>query len=120
MGKHSRVGGAFVSLRCVQYNYFEYYYTKIGMKYIASDISLRSLHTTLVSSSLTSFRIADRREKSVNTLNGTSVVECSIVKLSSTNVKLDTVQTSSYIGIGEKLETLITHRRVVCAMYSGV
>ena len=66
------------------------------------------------------FRIADRREYSVNTLNGTSVVECSIVKLSSTNVKLDTVQTSSYIGIGEKLETLITHRRVVCAMYSGV
>ena len=40
-------------------------------------------------------------------MKGTSVVECSSLKLSSTNVKLDTVQTYICLGIGGKLpETL--------------
>ena len=40
-------------------------------------------------------------------MNGTSVVECSNVKLSNTNVKLDTAQTSICLDIGGKLlETL--------------
>ena len=40
-------------------------------------------------------------------MKGPSVVECSSLKLSSTNVKLDTVQTSICLGIGGKLlETL--------------
>ena len=36
-------------------------------------------------------------------MNGTSVVECSIAKLSSTNVKLDTAQTSICKGTGGKI-----------------
>ena len=40
-------------------------------------------------------------------MNGTSVVECSSVKLSSTKVTLDTAQTFICLGIGGKLlETL--------------
>ena len=40
-------------------------------------------------------------------MNGTSVVECSNVKLSNTNVKLDTAQTAICLDIGGKLlETL--------------
>ena len=53
-------------------------------------------------------------------MNGTSVVKFSIVKLSITNVKLDTAQTSICIRIGGKLETLTTNRRVPCALYSGL
>ena len=78
-----------------------------GMAYNASDTSLRSLHTALVASPLTRFRVPDRREYIANTMKGTSVVECRSLKLSSTNVKLDTVQTSICLGIGGKLlETL--------------
>ena len=78
-----------------------------GMAYNASDTSMRSLHTALVASPLTRFRVPDRRELIANTVKGTSVVECSSLKLSSTNVKLDTVQTSLCLGIGGKLlETL--------------
>ena len=40
-------------------------------------------------------------------MKGIAVVECSSLKLSTTNVKLDTVQTSICLGIGGKLlETL--------------
>ena len=40
-------------------------------------------------------------------MNGTAVVECSNVKLSNTNVKLDIAQTSISLDIGGKLlETL--------------
>jgi hypothetical protein len=54
-------------------------------------------------------------------LDGTSVVKFSIVKLSSTNVKFDTAQTSIWIRIGGRLEeTLTTHRRVLYGMYSGL
>ena len=77
------------------------------MAYNASDTYLRSLHTALVASPLRSVRVPDRREQIANTMKGNSVVECSSLKLSSTNVKLDTVQTSISLGIGEKLlETL--------------
>ena len=34
----------------------------LGMAYNASDTSLRSLHTALVASPLTRFRVPDRRE----------------------------------------------------------
>ena len=40
--------------------------------------------------------------------------------ISKTNVKLDTAQIYICIGIGGKLKTLTTHRRVVCDMYSGL
>ena len=77
------------------------------MAYTASDTSMRSLYTALVASPLTRFRVPDRRELIANTVKGTSVVECGSLKLSSTNVKLDTVQTSICLGIGGKLlETL--------------
>jgi len=77
------------------------------MAYHVSDTSLGSLHTALVASPLTRFRVPDRREKIANTVNEISVVECSSVKLSSTNVKLDTAETSICLGIGGKLlETL--------------
>ena len=77
------------------------------MAYNASDTSMRSLHTALVASPLTRFRVPDRRELIANTVKGTYVVECSSYKLSSTNVKLDTVETSICLGIGGKmLETL--------------
>ena len=46
-------------------------------------------------------------------MNRTSVVECSIAKLSSTNVKLDTAQTSICKGAGGKLDTL-TSREQEC------
>ena len=58
-----------------------------AMTYHASETSLRRLHTALVASPLTRFRVPDRREKIANTMKGTSVVECSSLKLSSTNVK---------------------------------
>ena len=68
---------------------------------------MRSLHTALVASPLTRFRVPDRRELIANTVKGTFVVECISLKLSSTNVKLDTVQTSICLGIGGNLlETL--------------
>ena len=71
-----------------------------------------------IASPLPCFRVPYRREYSANILNGTSVVKFSIVKLSSTNVKLDTAQTSISISIGGKLEeTLTTHRKVQCAMW---
>ena len=77
------------------------------MAYNASDTSLRSLHTTLVASALTRFRVPYNREYSANTMDGSSVCECSCVMLSITNVKLDTAQTSSCLGIGVNLlETL--------------
>ena len=78
------------------------------MAYNVSDTSLGSLHTALVASPLKRFRVPDRREKIASTVNDEiSVVECSSVKLSSTNVKLDTAQTSISLDIGGKLlETL--------------
>ena len=70
-----------------------------------------------IASPLPCFRVPYRREYSANILNGTSVVKFSIVKLSNTNVKLDTAQTSICIRISGKLEeTLTTHRKVQCAM----
>ena len=70
-----------------------------------------------IASPLPCFSVPYRREYSANTLNGTSIVKFSIVKLSSTNVKLDTAQTSICIRIGGKLEeTLTTDRKVQCAM----
>ena len=70
-----------------------------------------------IASPLPCLRVPYRREKSANTLNGTSVVKFSIVKLSSMNVKLDTAQTSICIRIDGKLEeTLTNHRKVQCAM----
>ena len=71
-----------------------------------------------IASPLPCFRVPYRREWSANTFKGTFVVKFSIVKLSSTNVKLDTAQTSICIRIGGKLEeTLTTHRKVQCAMW---
>ena len=70
-----------------------------------------------IASPLPCLRVPYRREYSANTLNGTSVVKFSIVKLSSMNVNLDTAETSICIRIGGKLEqTLKTHRKVQCAM----
>ena len=40
------------------------------------------------------------------------------MKVSSTNFKIDTAQTSIFIGLRGKPETLTTNQRVVCAMYS--
>ena len=51
-------------------------------------------------------------------MNGTSVVECSSVKLSSTNVKLDTGQASIRLGIGGKL--LETLRQLIESSQSGM
>ena len=71
-----------------------------------------------IASPLPCFRVPYRREWSANTFKGTFVVKFSIVKLSSTNVKLDTAQTSICIRIGGQLqETLTTHRKVQCAMW---
>ena len=86
------------------------------MAYNASDTSMRSLHTALVASPLTRFRVPDRRELIANTVKGTSVVECSSLKLSSTNVKLDTVQTSICLGIGGQL--LDTLRQLIEEWYA--
>ena len=88
----------------------------LGMAYNASDTSLRSLHTALVASPLTRFRVPDRREQIAYTMKGTSVVECSCVQLKSTNVKLDTVQISICLGIGGKL--LETQRQIVEEWYA--
>ena len=85
------------------------------MAYNGSDTSLRSLHTAVKT-----FRSSRSQRVECQHLNGTSVVECSILKLSNTNVILDTAQTSICIGIDGKLETLTTHRRLVCVMYSGL
>ena len=41
---------------------FHLYYTEFGIAYNASDTSLRSLHTTLVASALTRFRVPYNRE----------------------------------------------------------
>ena len=49
-------------------------------------------------------------------MKGTSVVECNSLKLSSTNVKLDTVQTSIFVGIGGKL--LETLRQIIEEWYA--
>ena len=62
-----------------------------------SDTSLRSLHAALEWCrcwQVLDFKIAQSGVTTI--LNGTSVVECSIVKFSSTNVKLDTAQTSIF------------------------
>ena len=87
-----------------------------GMAYNASDTSLRSLHTALVASPLTRFTVPDRREYTANTMKGTSVVECSSLKVSSTYAKLDTVQTSICLGIGGKL--LETLRQLIEELYA--
>jgi len=49
-------------------------------------------------------------------MNGLSVVECGCVKLSSTNVKLDTAQTYICLGIGGKL--LETLRQLIDEWYA--
>ena len=56
-------------------------------------------------------------------MNGTSIVEYSIVKVSGTNFKfkyLNISQPSIFIGLGGKPEKLKTYRRVVCAMYMAL
>ena len=53
-------------------------------------------------------------------MDGTSVVGCSTVNLTNTNVKLDTAETYICLGIGGNLlETFeTTHRQVLCTIYS--
>ena len=67
------------------------------MNYNTSDTYLRSLHAALEWCrcwQVLDFKIAHSGVTTI--LNGTSVVECSIMKLSSRNVKLDTAQTSIF------------------------
>ena len=67
-----------VALRCVALRTIISY--KFGRAYNASDTSL---HTAHVAPQLTRFSVPHRRQYSANARNGTSVVDCSSVKLSS-------------------------------------
>ena len=75
------------------------------MEYNASDTSLRSLHTALVTSLLTNFRFQYRTPYRTNNYER-KFVESSIMTVSSTNVKLDTAHICIFNRHREKLHTL--------------